>query len=509
MSLLPFYNENELEVCLDEAGLNCIAGPIYAAAVVWPHPDIFEQKHRTYLEMLNDVEKLTQTQYIQLKEFIEDFAIDYFVAIVDVDEINKINIYNARFKAMHTATRSLSVIPDYLLVNGTKFAEYIDPNTENSIPYICIMKGHEKYQGIAAAHILAQVERDQYMNTLHSMYPMYGWNKNKGYGTKSHYKSIKEYGPVPPHRMNYNLRLTNGDEDTLPDVILIHIPKTAGTTLYRILQKEEVIFKELHFNSNLRCAPCKYLDKILADPNQKVILTWRDPVEHLWSTFHFYQEYKHFHYPTNIEAFIEHPSLQNQQSAFLLKEHFFDSHDFTEIECKKIRALIDRPSTMCFVQNYFQASLEKLNRFLNLSISTVDDICRFNFNKPPSIQLNDKILDKFRDLNKIDIEIYNHILDKYYPNDKHTPSSSLPSNIPIEYPMNLVAGKVSLKQYQPILEKIHFKLKQLKLSTIHEYMDHWLDIFSALINYKTKNLKDLETFLNDSSEKIHIKTIVN
>jgi ribonuclease HII len=215
--LLPFHNENELEACLDEAGLGCLAGPVYAAAVIWPHPDTFEEEHQSLLKMLNDSKKLTHKKRLQLKEFIEHYALDYHVATVNVEEIDKINIYNARFKAMHNAIRSLTVKPESLLVDGNKFVAYIDPDTDEVIPHTCIVKGDGKYQGIAAASILAKVARDQYMDTLHEQYPMYGWNKNKGYGTKAHYDAIKEHGPVPPHRMSYNLHLTEGDEETLPD----------------------------------------------------------------------------------------------------------------------------------------------------------------------------------------------------------------------------------------------------------------------------------------------------
>lgn len=153
---------------------------------------------------------------------------------------------------------------------------------------------------------------------------------------------------------------------TRADVLLIHIPKTAGTSVRHLLIQHGVNYKELHFNNRMQCAPWKYLDWILEHPKQKVILTWRDPVEHVISTFHFYQEYRHFGYPTQFSEFIEHPQLQNQQAAFLIKEHFLSAPDLVSSPAPldKIRAIIDRPNTFCFLQDYFHASSIRLAQFL-------------------------------------------------------------------------------------------------------------------------------------------------
>lgn len=205
--LKPFYFENMLEASLDEAGLGCIAGPAVAAAVIWPHPESFDEEHRKELEMLNDSKKLTKKKRDQLKEFVEHYAISYAVEFVDVDLIDEINIYHARFKAMHNAINKLDLKPERLVIDGNKFTPFIDSETDEEIPHVCIIKGDGIYQGIAAASILAKTYRDEHMENLHKEYPMYGWDKNKGYGTASHYASVKEHGPSEHHRKSFNLHL--------------------------------------------------------------------------------------------------------------------------------------------------------------------------------------------------------------------------------------------------------------------------------------------------------------
>ena len=212
MSLLPYFND-ELEACCDEAGLGCLAGPVYAAAVIWPHPDQFEEEHQGELRILNDSKKLTEKKRLRLKKFIEHYAISYSVASIDEEEIDKINIYNARMKAMHNAVKNLSVTPESLVIDGDKFIPYIDAETEEVIPHSCVVGGDGKYQGIAAASILAKVARDEFMKNLHVKYPHYSWESNKGYGTKAHYAAIKEHGVTPHHRMSYNLHLTTKSKD--------------------------------------------------------------------------------------------------------------------------------------------------------------------------------------------------------------------------------------------------------------------------------------------------------
>lgn len=189
--LLPYLNAELIEAGCDEAGRGCLAGAVYAAAVILPHD--FKN------ELLNDSKKLTEKQRYELREVIEKEALAWAVGIVEPEEIDKINILNASFLAMHRAIEQLKIIPQHLLIDGNRFNKYRD------IPHTTIVKGDGKYLSIAAASILAKTYRDDYMNRLHGEYPVYDWDKNKGYPTKKHREAIKQYGTSPYHRLSYNL----------------------------------------------------------------------------------------------------------------------------------------------------------------------------------------------------------------------------------------------------------------------------------------------------------------
>lgn len=189
--LLPYLHENLIEAGCDEAGRGCLAGPVYAAAVILP-PDYQN-------ELLNDSKKLTEKQRLALRAVIEEEAVDWSVGVVSSEEIDKINILNASFLAMHRALDGLKREPQYLLIDGNRFRKYRD------IPYDTIVKGDGKYMSIAAASILAKTYRDEYMLKLHAEYPMYDWKHNKGYPTVKHRQAIREYGTSPYHRLTFNL----------------------------------------------------------------------------------------------------------------------------------------------------------------------------------------------------------------------------------------------------------------------------------------------------------------
>lgn len=193
--LLPYLQENRIEAGCDEAGRGCLAGAVYAAAVILP-PDFKN-------EMLNDSKQLTEKQRYALRSVIEESALAWAVGIVSPEEIDQINILNASFLAMHRAIDKLKIRPEHLLIDGNRFNPY--PN----IPHTTIVKGDGKYLSIAAASILAKTYRDDYMNQLHREYPVYDWDHNKGYPTKKHRAAIAEHGISPYHRKSYNL-LGNG-----------------------------------------------------------------------------------------------------------------------------------------------------------------------------------------------------------------------------------------------------------------------------------------------------------
>lgn len=193
--LLPYLQENRIEAGCDEAGRGCLAGAVYAAAVILP----LDFKN----EMLNDSKQLTEKQRYALRSVIEESALAWAVGIVSPEEIDQINILNASFLAMHRAIDQLKIRPQHLLIDGNRFNPY------PGIPHTTIVKGDGKYLSIAAASILAKTYRDDYMNELHREYPVYDWDHNKGYPTKKHRAAIAAHGISPYHRKSYNL-LGNG-----------------------------------------------------------------------------------------------------------------------------------------------------------------------------------------------------------------------------------------------------------------------------------------------------------
>lgn len=189
--LLPYMHENLVEAGCDEAGRGCLAGAVYAAAVILPHD--FRN------ELLNDSKQLTEKQRYALREIVEREALAWAVGVVTPEEIDRINILNASFLAMHRAVDQLKLRPEHLLIDGNRFKKYQD------VPHTTVVKGDGKYMAIAAASVLAKTYRDDYMNRLAEEYPQYDWDSNKGYPTKKHREAIRLYGTTPYHRMSYNL----------------------------------------------------------------------------------------------------------------------------------------------------------------------------------------------------------------------------------------------------------------------------------------------------------------
>lgn len=197
--LLPHYFEGKIEAGCDEAGRGCLAGSVYAAAVILPKG--YDNP------LLNDSKQLTEKRRYALRDTIVHDAVAWAIGIVTPEEIDKINILNASFLAMHRALDQLTVCPEAIIVDGNRFTPYHD------VPYATIVKGDGKYQAIAAASILAKTFRDDYMNRLAIEYPYYDWQKNKGYPTRAHREGIRLHGITPYHRKSYNLL---GSEPMLP-----------------------------------------------------------------------------------------------------------------------------------------------------------------------------------------------------------------------------------------------------------------------------------------------------
>ena len=184
-----YYSHKEAGT--DEAGRGCLAGPVTAAAVILPE-DFFDNS-------LNDSKQLTEKQRDKLRLIIEKEAISFSVVHISEEEIDKINILNASILGMQKALSNLTPTPEFIIVDGNRFKAF------NNIPYACMVKGDARFMRIAAASVLAKTYRDELMLKLHQEYPMYNWNKNKGYPTEAHRNAIKEYGISPVHRKSFQL----------------------------------------------------------------------------------------------------------------------------------------------------------------------------------------------------------------------------------------------------------------------------------------------------------------
>jgi ribonuclease HII len=191
MALKNFHSKGLIEAGCDEAGRGCLAGPVVAAAVILP------ANFRNTL--LDDSKKMTEKDRYELEPLIKEKALAYAIGVVDHAMIDKINILNASFLAMHRAIEQLKVIPELLLIDGNRFKKY------GSIEHVCIIKGDGKYKSIAAASVLAKVHRDKLMEEYHKKFPQYGWNQNKGYPTEQHRQAIQINGACELHRMSFTL----------------------------------------------------------------------------------------------------------------------------------------------------------------------------------------------------------------------------------------------------------------------------------------------------------------
>ncbi len=199
--LSPYFSTDKVEAGCDEAGRGCLAGPVFAAAVILPrnfsHP------------LLNDSKQVTEKHRVELRAYIEQHAVAWAVAQVSNEEIDKINILKASFLAMHRAVKQLKLQPELLLIDGNRFAPY--PN----IPHLCIVKGDAKFASIAAASILAKTYRDDFMDALDEKFPRYAWRGNKGYPTKEHRAAIAQHGVTKWHRKSFNLLGSDAEQMSL------------------------------------------------------------------------------------------------------------------------------------------------------------------------------------------------------------------------------------------------------------------------------------------------------
>lgn len=201
--LLNYLHKDKIEAGCDEAGRGCLAGAVYAAAVILPVD--FE------CPLLNDSKKIKEKDRYALREIIEKEAVAWAVGIVDQTEIDEINILNASFLAMHRAVDQLAVQPEHLLIDGNRFKPY------EELTHDCIVKGDGKYLSIAAASILAKTYRDDYMLALDKKYPVYEWKKNKGYPTKAHRQALISYGSTTYHRKTFQFKTDDLNSEAIQE----------------------------------------------------------------------------------------------------------------------------------------------------------------------------------------------------------------------------------------------------------------------------------------------------
>lgn len=217
--LLPYLNSGLIEAGCDEAGRGCLAGNVVAAAVILPTDYVNP--------LLNDSKKLTAKQRYALREQIEHEALAWAVGVATPQEIDNINILHASFLAMHRALDQLKLRPEAVIVDGNHFDPYVVgkglPNEGKLLPHTCIVKGDGKYLSIAAASILAKTYRDDYMTEQALRFPFYGWEKNKGYPTKTHYQGIEKHGLCALHRKSFNTQpnLSKGKKHELDEGELV------------------------------------------------------------------------------------------------------------------------------------------------------------------------------------------------------------------------------------------------------------------------------------------------
>lgn len=189
--MLQAFLHSPAEAGTDEAGRGCLAGPVTAAAIIL--------KPGFTHKILNDSKLLSERQRLMLRPLLKEAALAYAVAHIFPETIDEINILNASFMAMHQALDQLSITPEHIMVDGNRFSPY------KKISYTCVVKGDSKYLHIAAASVLAKTARDTYMKQIHEEYPMYCWNKNKGYPTAAHRIALREHGPCEYHRKSFRL----------------------------------------------------------------------------------------------------------------------------------------------------------------------------------------------------------------------------------------------------------------------------------------------------------------
>ena len=194
--LQPYLHPHLLEAGCDEAGRGCLAGPVFAAAVILPKD--------FYHPLLNDSKQLTEKERMELRPIIEQQAVAFAVASLCNRQIDKINILQASLKSMHLAVKALSVQPQFLLIDGNRFKPF------KKVPHQCVVKGDGIYASIAAASILAKTYRDDFMTALHQKAPRYNWQQNKGYGTREHQLALNEFGPSKYHRQSFRLDYKEG-----------------------------------------------------------------------------------------------------------------------------------------------------------------------------------------------------------------------------------------------------------------------------------------------------------
>lgn len=263
------------------------------------------------------------------------------------------------------------------------------------------------------------------------------------------------------------------------NIIIIHIPKTACTTLKNYLTQHGLTYCDLKID-NMISQPAKLINDLL-DSDKKIIICWRNPIDHILSCYYHYQNIPELKTPRNINTFIDYKRLQNMQSCILLQQLFLDKHEILNINI--LKKLIAKPNVFCFLTNYINESFAKLNTFLDIKSNTLTPAIEFNFNKPPiNFVYSKEHIQRIKTNNKFDYQIYNLIIKKYSYKNKTNYDDIVIYNPPLSFPLNWITNNDVIEKYDSTLNLVYTELFTKIPCTIKEYITMWTTRFASYNN---------------------------
>ena len=292
------------------------------------------------------------------------------------------------------------------------------------------------------------------------------------------------------------------------EVILIHIPKTAGSTILTAL-RSKIDLLYLHVNGRRTSYAAHFIPRILENTTKKVIVTWRDPVEHVFSCFNFYQQYPDIKASDNLFEFIEDPKLHNMQTSFLTRDKLLQEPIVSDDDFNIIKLLLNRPNTLFILTDYIEQGLEKVKEFLNIE-SINNTTKRFNYNKPPSFLIPQEIRKKIYIRNEYDTKIYNQIVEKFKYNQESSFDDIILNSPPYYFPFIWLIDNTNLSIINKRKEELintNDKLKNILPCSIKTYINNWLDNYKSNVNNDILYLPDNYNDLIQNKQKLYSKIL--